>query len=105
MSTCAKPGCAGSPTSVLSYDYAERSAVLEDPGPEPISPHVYALCSPCAERLQPPVGWSLKDERSEPPLFLDDARTPVHAGYAGENEDEDNEEITPARQLFFGQSA
>ncbi|MEA2498162.1 MAG: hypothetical protein QOH26_567 [Actinomycetota bacterium] len=104
MSKCAKPGCAGSATSVLSYDYSQRVAVLDDPGLGPISPHVYALCSPCAERLQPPVGWTLEDERSEPPLFLDDARHGASVASVEGNERAE-EAVSAARQLFFGQSA
>ena len=105
MSTCAKPGCAGSATAVLSYDYGARVATLEDPGPDPISPHVYAFCSQCAEKLHPPRGWELRDERSRPPLFLNDAR-PISV--PSDTEIDDEEEVQPqraARQLFFGQSA
>lgn len=103
MSTCAKPGCAGSATSVLSYDYSAKVARLEDPTLEPISPHVYALCSECAQKLQPPRGWTLEDERARPPLFLDDARIDLTRRDTYEIEEESSD--TSARQLFFGQSA
>lgn len=106
MSTCAKPGCAGSATSVLSYDYSAKVARLDDPTLEPISPHVYALCSQCAEKLQPPRGWTLEDERARPPLFLDDARVDVSRRERDAIDVDTSESSdTAARQLFFGQSA
>ena len=55
---------------VLGYNYAERRAVLEEGrGAEP-SPHAYGLCVGCADRLQPPRGWTLDDRRASPALFL-----------------------------------
>ena len=100
MSLCSKPGCARAGTAVLGYDYAERLAVLDDPG-EP-SPHVYLLCSACASKLRPPMGWTLRDRRSSPPLFLERDRV--------DRVDVDGpEEQAPvaaeSRQLFFGRSA
>jgi len=100
VSFCSKPGCARAGTAVLGYDYAERLAVLDDPG-EP-SPHVYLLCSHCASCLRPPMGWTLRDRRSSPPLFLE--REP-----ADRVKPDDLEEQPPpaaeSRQLFFGRSA
>ena len=101
MSSCSKPGCARAGTAVLAYDYSERLAVLDDPA-EP-SPHVYLLCSDCAAKLRPPMGWTLRDRRSSPPLFLD-------GDPADRVETEVAEEPAPAatggaRQLFFGRSA
>jgi hypothetical protein len=63
VSLCSKPGCTRTGTAVLGYDYSERLAVLDDPG-EP-SPHVYVLCAPCAAKLTPPKGWTLRDRRRE----------------------------------------
>jgi hypothetical protein len=57
-------------TAALSYAYSKRLAVLEDPPPGEMSPHLYALCSKCADRLRPPIGWELIDRRDAPPLFL-----------------------------------
>jgi hypothetical protein len=106
VSTCAKPGCAGSATCVLAYDYSAGLALLEDPGSDPISPHVYALCTSCAEKLRPPQGWTLEDNRSRPPLFLTAPSRHVGTAYdAFEGSEEDKIESSEARQLFFGQSA
>ena len=99
MSFCSKPGCARAGTAVLGYDYAERLAVLDDPG-EP-SPHVYLLCSICAAKLRPPVGWTLRDRRSSPPLFLE--REPIVRDEVDQTEEP--AVVAGSRQLFFGQSA
>ena len=69
MSNCAKPGCLNRGSVVLGYDYASRRALLIDPIDVEITPHVYVLCDPCAERLTPPRGWVLIDERSPAPQF------------------------------------
>lgn len=101
MSSCSKPGCANPGAAVLGYDYAARRAVLDDPSGD-VSPHAYVLCTRCAEKLTPPRGWVLDDNRAEPPLFLDRVK---------EREDAPAVESLPApeeparRQLFFGYSA
>ena len=87
---------------MLAYDYAERKAILEDPARGELSPHVYILCTKCAEKLRPPKGWELEDRRSEPPLFVDRIAAVVTIPAEPEQ--------TPApdssrRQLFFGYSA
>jgi hypothetical protein len=68
MSMCSKPGCVGNGTAILAFDYAARRALLADARGD-ISPHVYVLCSDCAERLRPPRGWILDDQRNEPAVF------------------------------------
>jgi hypothetical protein len=105
VSTCAKPGCSGSATTVLSYRYEGAVAILEDPPEGAISPHVYALCGSCAEKLQPPRGWTLEDHRSRPPLFLTDSDHYSPPALTDEREEEGEQVASGARQLFFGQSA
>ena len=105
MNTCSQPGCTRAGAAVLGYDYQARLALLEDP-PETgqLSPHLYVLCVPCAERLRPPQGWALEDVRTTPPLFV--AGDPGHRTVAAEEQDEAEEEpTTHRRQLFFGYSA
>ena len=101
MSPCSKPGCQNPGAAVLSYDYAERRALLEDPPEGDVSPHDYVLCTKCATKLTAPRGWTLADLRAAPPLFLDRAKE--------REEPEPVEELPvpePARrQLFFGYSA
>ena len=102
MNICSKPGCTRAGAALLGYDYAARLALLQDP-PESgqPSPHLYVLCGHCAERLRPPQGWSLEDTRSEPPLFVaTDGSLPERVVL-----DEETEETTVRRQLFFGYSA
>ncbi len=100
MNLCAKPGCTAPGSAVLGYNYSVRRAVLDDPPPGEISPHLYVLCARCAEKLTPPKGWFLDDRRARPPLFLErlEAREPA--------EEPDQEPEEPLRrQLFFGCSA
>ena len=104
MNTCSKPGCTRTGVALLGYDYAARLALLQDP-PESgqVSPHMYVLCGPCAERLRPPQGWVLDDVRSEPPLFV--AAEPSSHDAMAIAEETTEEEGTVRRQLFFGYSA
>lgn len=47
---------------MLSYDYAQRLAWLDDVGLER-DPHAYDLCEHHAGRLTVPAGWMLEDRR------------------------------------------
>lgn len=103
MNPCSKPGCANPGAALLGYDYAERRAVLDDPPDGEVSPHSYVLCTRCAEKLTPPRGWTLDDNRAEPPLFLErvvkERETPAAVEALPPPEE-------PRRQqLFFGYSA
>ncbi|HWC13452.1 MAG TPA: DUF3499 family protein [Actinomycetota bacterium] len=101
MNLCSKPGCTRAGAALLGYDYAARRAVLDDP-PDAgeVSPHVYVLCSPCAERIRPPRGWLLDDLRVEPPLFVAAERCPPgEPRAAGSSADDD---AARRRQLSFG---
>ena len=69
MDNCSKPGCSAPATVVLGYDYSGRTAILLDPEPGHASPHLYALCSRCADNLSPPRGWILDDQRAKPALW------------------------------------
>lgn len=66
MSRCAKPNCNFAATASLAYDYAGRTALLEELPPGLPSPHVYALCETCADKLTAPFGWVLIDRRPAP---------------------------------------
>lgn len=87
---------------MLGYDYAAKQAFIDDAAPGEPSPHVYVLCTPCAERLNPPRGWDLIDRRAEPPLFVDD-RTSVTVLETRQPEERPLD--AQRRQLFFGTSA
>jgi hypothetical protein len=66
---CSKPGCVGTGAAILGYEYSERRALLADVIDE-VSPHVYVLCSECAEKLRPPRGWVLDDQRGQRPALV-----------------------------------
>jgi hypothetical protein len=102
VNTCSKPGCANPGAAILGYDYADRRAVLDDPPNGEVSPHAYVLCTRCAEKLTPPRGWTLDDNRSAPPLFLDRMKEREDAAAA----EAQTPPAEPRRQqLFFGYSA
>lgn len=53
----------------MSYDYEAKAVFLEDlvdldPGAG------YPLCAPHADRLTPPIGWNLTDQRTAVRLFV-----------------------------------
>jgi hypothetical protein len=62
---CVRPGCDRPAVATMSYDYAGRSVWISAIDDEP-NPHTYGLCSPCAERLSAPRGWTLTDSRARP---------------------------------------
>ena len=70
MASCSKPRCARPAYVLLAYDYATRAASLHEAPAGEISPHLYALCAPCAARLTPPRGWTLEDRRDHIPEEL-----------------------------------
>ena len=50
--------------AVLTYDYAERTAWLDDLGGAP-GGTTWLLCLNHADSLKVPVGWALEDRRAE----------------------------------------
>jgi hypothetical protein len=58
----------GRGTAILAYEYSERRALLADVLGE-VSPHVYVLCTGCAQKLRPPRGWVLDDQRSSTVIY------------------------------------
>lgn len=102
MSPCSKPGCGNPGAAVLAYDYADRRAVLDDPPSGDVSPHLYVLCTRCSQKLTPPRGWVLDDQRAAPPLFLDRAKERSESPPA---EPLPGAEPERRQQLFFGYSA
>lgn len=55
----------------MSFDYQERMVWLEDIGSDSTGPG-HSLCVDHADRLTPPLGWTLTDRRSATPLFAFD---------------------------------
>jgi Protein of unknown function (DUF3499) len=60
---CARPGCGGSVSAWLTYDYAGQRVWLDDaPGTE--GGDQWALCAQHAGRLRAPRGWEQVDRRT-----------------------------------------
>ena len=55
----------------MSFDYAARAVWLEDLNANHVGPG-HPLCVDHADRLTPPMGWTLTDRRSVTPLFAFD---------------------------------
>src|SRR3954452_14512651 len=63
-SHCARPGCSAAPVAVLTYDYHQRTAWLDDLG-GPAAGTTWVLCISHADNLRVPMGWALEDRRAE----------------------------------------
>lgn len=64
---CAR--CGAPAASAMAYAYSERQIWLDDLVVEVEPGTGYALCTSHADRLTPPVGWSLIDRRDGRSLF------------------------------------
>ncbi|HLU53280.1 MAG TPA: DUF3499 family protein [Acidimicrobiia bacterium] len=69
VSRCAR--CGNPAATFMSYDYAERAVWLEDLT-NATAESGHPLCVDHADRLTPPLGWTLTDRRSVTPLFAFD---------------------------------
>jgi len=63
----------GAPSGIrMAFDYDARMVWLEDLSEPIVQGSGWAMCERHADRLTPPVGWTLHDRRgSERPLFAD----------------------------------
>ncbi|CAN5877802.1 hypothetical protein BH23ACT5_BH23ACT5_13990 [soil metagenome] len=68
LSRCAR--CGNPAATYMTFDYDARAVWLEDSGQ--VSGPGYAMCVDHADRLTPPMGWTLTDRRSVTPLFAFD---------------------------------
>lgn len=59
--SCSRPTCGRPASATLTYDYAARSATVDDLAPS--HPMQYDLCATHAERLSVPNGWTMVDRR------------------------------------------
>lgn len=69
LSRCSR--CGTPAATFMTFDYAARAVWLDDLGASSEIPG-YALCVDHADRLTPPMGWSLADRRTVTPLFAFD---------------------------------
>ena len=60
--------CASPASSAMSYDYGRREMWIEDVTlPQPFG--WYSLCERHADRLTPPLSWTLDDRRLAAPML------------------------------------
>lgn len=67
MLSCAR--CPTPAAALMTFDYGERAMWLGDLDRDPRDAHGYALCTGHADRLSPPLGWTLADRRNVARLF------------------------------------
>jgi len=66
---CARIDCRQPAVATVRLSYDARLVVIEDLAPE-WSPYLLDLCIEHVDRLTPPIGWSLRDERFPVPADL-----------------------------------
>ena len=64
MRRCAKTRCERSPSATASLLYGAREVCLVDLIREP-DPRFVDLCDEHIERLIPPIGWVVRDDRTD----------------------------------------
>lgn len=67
MFTCVR--CSTPAAALMTFDYNERAVWLEELEPETESGRGYSLCTVHADRMTPPLAWTLTDRRNVTRLF------------------------------------
>jgi hypothetical protein len=60
--TCAKLRCRSRASATAALRYGDREVLIDDLSPD-TDPNLVDLCFDHAERLTPPIGWSIVDLR------------------------------------------
>jgi hypothetical protein len=68
MRTCAKMRCEAEPVATITLGYAEREVVIGALLAER-DPNLLDLCREHADRMTPPVGWTVRDTRQAAAAF------------------------------------
>jgi hypothetical protein len=63
MRSCAKMSCPARPIATIELQYAAREVIIRDLRAER-DPNLLDLCRDHVERLTPPLGWTMRDERT-----------------------------------------
>jgi hypothetical protein len=63
MRTCARLRCEAAPAATVTLRYQAREVVVGDLAPQR-DPNLVDLCPEHVERLTPPRGWTVRDERT-----------------------------------------
>ncbi len=61
----------------MTFNYEERTVWLDELESDPRRAGGYALCTEHADRLSPPLGWTLTDRRNVTRLFSPEAPSEV----------------------------
>lgn len=69
MRTCAKIGCGAPAVATITLRYQAREVLVGSLAPSP-DPNLLELCREHTERMTPPVGWRVSDERAELPAAV-----------------------------------
>lgn len=69
--------CPAPAASAMTFDYDDRSVWLEELTGAPEVGRIYSLCNSHADRLTPPMGWTLTDRRNVTRLFAPSAASVV----------------------------
>ncbi|HEY5684459.1 MAG TPA: DUF3499 family protein [Acidimicrobiia bacterium] len=75
MYSCAR--CPTPASTLMTFTYTDRAVWLEELDVDPSDAGGYALCTSHADRLGPPLGWTLTDRRNVTRLFAPDAPSEV----------------------------
>lgn len=67
MFTCVR--CSTPAAAHMTFDYAEKAVWLEELESDTERGRGYALCTGHADRMTPPLGWTLTDRRNVTRLF------------------------------------
>ena len=63
MRTCARMSCGSTPVATIALRYADRTVVVRDLVPAR-DPNLLDLCAEHLQRMTPPVGWLVDDDRA-----------------------------------------
>lgn len=69
MRTCAKMRCGNDPQATVALAYTDRTVLVTDLVPER-DPNLLDLCDEHVQRMTPPVGWLVRDERTHAPIAV-----------------------------------
>ncbi len=61
--------CTAEAVATVGLSYEGKVVVVGELAPEP-NPNLLDLCSTHVERLTPPIGWRVRDERAAEPVAL-----------------------------------
>ncbi|GIU92189.1 MAG: hypothetical protein KatS3mg011_1095 [Acidimicrobiia bacterium] len=61
--------CSTPASTMMTFDYEAKTVWLVELKRDPAAPHGYPMCVDHADRLSPPLGWTLTDRRNVTRLF------------------------------------